>query len=125
MASLAQLSVDQMQAQARRVQGEGNWSCFWLPWVFVAALGLRLAVASGSCSSFQSAGSHLWAWQLWPAGLVAPACRIFPDQGSNPCPRRWQADLRLLYHKGNPGVHFLMEGLSKHLQTYLKTSTAI
>ena len=31
------------------------------------------------------------------------ACGIFPDQGSNPCPLRWQADSQPLRHQGSPG----------------------
>ena len=30
------------------------------------------------------------------------ACRIFPDQGSNPCPPHWQADSQPLRHQGSP-----------------------
>ena len=31
------------------------------------------------------------------------ACGIFPDQGLNPCPLRWQADSYPPHHQGNPG----------------------
>ena len=34
------------------------------------------------------------------------ACGIFPDQGSNPCPLRWQADSQPLRHQGSPSVYF-------------------
>ena len=34
------------------------------------------------------------------------ACRIFPDQGSNPCPLHWQADSQPLRHQGSPPVCF-------------------
>ena len=34
------------------------------------------------------------------------ACGIFPDQGSDPCPLRWQVDSQPLYHQGSP--HFLL-----------------
>ena len=30
------------------------------------------------------------------------ACGILPDQGSNPCPLRWQADSQPLHHQGSP-----------------------
>ena len=30
------------------------------------------------------------------------ACEIFPDQGSNPCFQRWQADSSPLSHQGSP-----------------------
>ena len=33
------------------------------------------------------------------------ACGIFPDQGSNPCLLRWQADSLVLSHQGNPHVY--------------------
>ena len=73
---------------------------FWLHWVFLAAHGLSLVVASGDHSSSWCTGLSL----LWPlllrstssrcAGSVvvahrpscSMACGIFPDQGSNPCP---------------------------------------
>ena len=34
------------------------------------------------------------------------ACGIFPDQGSNPCPLHWQADLYSLRHEGSPTCFF-------------------
>ena len=30
------------------------------------------------------------------------ACRIFLDQGWNPCPLQWEADSYPLYHQGSP-----------------------
>ena len=41
------------------------------------------------------------------------ACRIFPDQGSNPCPLRWQADSQPLRHQGSPAgmIFFLLINL--------------
>ena len=92
---------------------------FWLHWVFVAACGLSLVATSGSSSSLWCTGFSLW-WLLllqstgfrhtgcsscglWalehgPSSCGArascsTACGIFPDQGSNPCPLHWQADL--------------------------------
>ena len=79
---------------------------FWLHWVFVAACGLSLVAASRGCSSLWCAGFSLWwllllqstASRLMGSVVVAhglscsAACRIFPDQGSNPCPLHWQAD---------------------------------
>ena len=91
---------------------------FWLRWVFVAARGLSLVAASRGYSSLwcagfslrwllllqstgsRRAGSVVVACGLWSAGSVVPAhgpscsaaCGIFPDQGSNPCPLRWQVD---------------------------------
>ena len=70
---------------------------FWLCWVFTAAFGLslvsvgRLLAAAASLAAehrLQRAGSVVVAH-----GLSRPAaCGIFSDQGSNPCPLRWQAD---------------------------------
>ena len=89
---------------------------FWLCWVFVSVRGLSLVVASGGHSSSRCAGLSL----SWPlllrstgsrrAGSVtvahgpscSAACGIFPDQGSNPCPLRWQADSQPLRHQGSP-----------------------
>ena len=34
--------------------------------------------------------------------ICSAACGIFPDQGSNPCPLRWQADSQPLRHQGSP-----------------------
>ena len=36
------------------------------------------------------------------------ACRIFPDQGSNPCPLHWQADSQPLRHQGSPKIFFFL-----------------
>ena len=35
------------------------------------------------------------------------ACRIFPDQGSNPCPLHWQVDSSPLRHQGSPVVFII------------------
>ena len=87
----------------------------WLLWVFVAAYGLSLAVASvGYYSSLWCAGFSLrWLLLLWSTGsrhvgfsscgawasIVAAhglscsvACGIFLDQVSNLCPLHWQVD---------------------------------
>ena len=72
----------------------------WLCWVFVSVRGLPLAAASGGHSSSRCVGLSLsWPLLLRSTGsrcvgsvVVAhgpscsAACRIFPDQGSNPCP---------------------------------------
>ena len=79
---------------------------FWLHCVFVAARGLSLVVAIGGYSSLPCAGFSLWWLHLLQStgsrctgsvvvvhGLsCSTARRIFPDQGSNPCPLHWQAD---------------------------------
>ena len=35
------------------------------------------------------------------------ACGIFPDQGSNPCPLRWQAHSYPLHHQGSPNCSLM------------------
>ena len=72
---------------------------FWLRWVFVAARGLSLVVASGGYSLLRCAGFSLrWLLLLQRTGsrahgLSCSAARgIFPDQGSNLCLLNWQAD---------------------------------
>ena len=48
---------------------------FWLCWVFIAACGISLAVASGGCSPMLCSGFscfRAWAQEWWPAGSVAP-----------------------------------------------------
>ena len=37
------------------------------------------------------------------------ACRIFLDQGSNPCPLHWQADSSPLHHQGSSTCVFIIE----------------
>ena len=89
----------------------------WLCWVFVSVRGLSPAVASGDHSSSRCAGLLLSRPLLLRstgsrrAGSVivahgpscSAACGILPDQGSNPCPLRWQADSQPLRHQGSPG----------------------
>ena len=93
---------------------------FWLCWVFVSVRGLSPVVASGGHSSSRCSGLSLsrplllWSIGSRRAGSVivahgpscSAACGIFPDQGSNPCPLRWQADSQPLYHKGSPEICF-------------------
>ena len=89
---------------------------FWMCWVFVSVRGLSLVAASGGHSSSRCAGLSLsrplllWSTGSSRAGSVvvahgpscSAACGIFPDQGSNPCPLRWQADSQPLRHQGSP-----------------------
>ena len=79
---------------------------FWMHWVFIAACGLSLVVASGGYSLLRWAGFSLQLLLLlWSTGsrhvgsvVVAHglscsmACGIFPDQGLNPCLLHWQVD---------------------------------
>ena len=89
---------------------------FWLCWVFVSVRGLSPAAASGGHSSSRCAGLSLsrplslrsTGSRRAGSAVVAhgpsrsAACRIFPDQGSNPCPLHWQADSQPLCHQGSP-----------------------
>ena len=93
---------------------------FWLCWVFVSVRGLSLVAASGGHSSSRCVGLSLSRLLLLRStgsrradsvvvahGLsCSPACGIFPDQGSNPCPLHWQADSQPLCHQGSPDMHF-------------------
>ena len=45
------------------------------------------------------------------------ACRIFLDQGSNPCPLHWQVDSLPLSHQGSPRTSF--EVMDLKFQFYL------
>ena len=89
---------------------------FWLCWVFVSVRGLSPVAASGGHSSSRCACLSLSRpLLLWSTGsrrvgsvVVAhgpscsAACRMFLDQGSNPCPLNWQADSQPLCHQGSP-----------------------
>ena len=88
---------------------------FWLHWVFVATWAFS---SCGEQEHFTAvlliAMEHtLWACRLQGlrhvgSGVVpcrlrcSVACRIFLDQGSNPCPLHWQADSYPLGHQGSP-----------------------
>ena len=94
----------------------------WLCWVFVSVRGLSLVAASGGHSSSRCAGLSssrpllLRSTDSRCAGSVivahgptcSAACGIFPEQGSNPCPLRWQADSQPLHHQGSP-LAFLLK----------------
>ena len=110
----------------------------WLCWVFVSVRGLSLVVASGGHSSSRCAGLSLLRPLLLQgtgsrrAGSVivahgpscSPACGIFPDQGSNPCPLHWQADSQPLRHQGSPFAQSLIENslslLEKSIHHHLR-----
>ena len=91
---------------------------FWLPWVFIALLGLSLVAASGCYASLWCSGFSLW-WLLllWCTGSkhtdsvvvthrlrCSTACGIFPNQGLNSYPLHWQADSYPLCPQGSPGM---------------------
>ena len=93
----------------------------WLHWVFVSVRGLSPVAASGGHSSSRCAGLSpsrpllLRSTGSRRAGSAtvahgpncSVACRIFPDQGLNPCALNWQADSQPLRHQGSPRIHFL------------------
>ena len=91
--------------------------------LFIAVRGLLIAMASlvaehrlQACrlQQLQHVGSVVVAHGLQSTGSVVvvhglscpAACGIFPDQGSNPCPLRWQADSQPLRHQGSPKFHY-------------------
>ena len=94
----------------------------WLCWVFVSVRGPSLVAASGGHSSSWCVGLSLsrplllWSTGSRRAGSVvvahgpscSAACGIFPDQGSNLCPLRWQADSQPLCHQGSPLYNVLL-----------------
>ena len=96
---------------------------FWLCWVFVSVQGPSPVAASRGHSSSRCVGLSLSRPLLLRstssrrAGSVvvahrpscSAACGIFPDQGSNPCPLRWQADSQPLRHQGSPEQSVLMK----------------
>ena len=99
---------------------------FGVCWVFIAAQAFLQLQQAGAplwsqCTGFSLRGPlgaehRLWgpspsvvaAPRLWSTGSVAvvhglscsPACEIFPDEGSNPCPLHWQGDSLPLSHQG-------------------------
>ena len=79
---------------------------YWLCWVFVAAHGFSLVLASGgyslvvACRLLTVVASLVAKHRLWSVGsVVAPpglscsaACGLIPDQGWNQCPLHCKAD---------------------------------
>ena len=106
----------------------GYFSFFFLIFIylFMAALGLRFCARAFSCcgkwgplfitvrgpltiaaSLKRSTGSRRAGSVIVAHGPSrSAACRILPDQGSNPCPLHWQADSQPLRHQGSP-IFFL------------------
>ena len=94
---------------------------FWLCRVFVAAQTSSLAVVSRGYSPVAGRASHCGAFSCYTVrapgcsgfgsrgaqaqGLSwSTACRIFPDQGSNPYLLHWQVDSLPLSHLGSPSL---------------------
>ena len=110
------------------------WLFFFLSLIFIylfmAVLDLRLcARAFSSCGKWGPlfiavrgpptiaappvAEHRLQTRRLSNCGSRAQSLRgtgIFPDQGSNPCPLRWQADSQPLRHQGSPVPWLLKSG---------------
>ena len=57
----------------------------------------------------QSTGSIVVAHRL----SCSESCEIFPNQGSNLCLLRWQADSLPLSHQGSPLNYFLIESVDQ------------
>ena len=74
------------------------------------------------CGGFSCCG----AWAPGGVGSVfvacgfscSVACGIFLDQGSNPCPLRWQADSYSAYHQGSPYPSFLIIAIPTIMKWY-------
>ena len=103
----------------------------WLHWVFVAACGLSLVVASGDYSLQFMGFSLLWLFLLWSmgsshagfssCGLQALERRLSScgsraqllhgmwDLPGPLCPLHWQVDSSPLHHQGSPGGGALKE----------------
>ena len=98
------------------------FTCFWLCWIFLAALGLSLAVVRGLLSvvahgliavallAVEYGFQGMWAPAVtaqhsvvWHMGLVAArhvGSSQIRDRTLDPLP--WQAHFRPLYHQGSP-----------------------
>ena len=83
-------------------QGEGATLCCGLQASHCSGFPSCTAQALGVASVFVVCG--LSSCGIW--ALCSTACRLFLDQGSNPCPLHWQVDSYPLYHQGNPENYF-------------------
>ena len=108
-----------------------NFVYFWLCWILIAVqaflslrnmrttlylpcVGFSLHGSGFSCCRARALGhsgfSSQWLTGLWSTDSVlvahglscSAACRIFPDQGSNPCLLHWQVNSLPLSHQGSP-----------------------
>ena len=71
--------------------------------LLVPAFLLWFGAQAFGCVSLSSCS--MWPQKLWLPGLVALRhVGIFPDQGSNPCPRHWQMESLPLSHQGSPAM---------------------
>ena len=82
---------------------------FVAAWAFPSCSERGLLFGYGARVSHHSgfSGCRGWAPGAWASVVVAhglscsTACRILPDQGSNPCLLHWQVDSSPLDHQGN------------------------
>ena len=101
------------------------WLVHWfLGFFFLAALGLHCCVLTfSSCAKWgllSSCGERASEWRLFLQSMALGAqvsivvahelscstvCGILPDQGSHPCPLRWEVDSYPLDHQGSPGQY--------------------
>ena len=74
---------------------------FWLRWVFVAARGLSLVVASGGYSSLQCAGFSLWRLLLWSTGSRHGLQQLWLTSSRAQAQQLWRTGLAALRHVGS------------------------
>ena len=77
----------------------------WLCWVVIDVRGLCLVVESGGYSLLQALITQISIVVAHRLSCSA-ACGIFPDQGLNPCPLRWQGHSYPLHHLVTPFCFF-------------------
>ena len=88
----------------RENTGSGCGVCFQLPQFrgqIPSYILQRLLLLRGK--GYRHAGFSSWGLQAW----LLPACGIFLDPGSNPCPLCWKVDSYPLYHQGSPYLYCL------------------
>ena len=96
---------------------QGFFNYYYFIYLFLTVLGLHCCLqAFSGCSEHGAQVSHCSGFSYFGAqalGRAGPivgahghrcrtACGIFPEQGSNPCPLRWQGDSHLPCHQGSP-----------------------
>ena len=87
--------------------------------IFIAVRGpLTIAASLVGSTGSRRAGSVV----VVHGPSCSAACGIFPDQGSNPCPLRWQADSQPLHHWGSPRTFLVREKTHCGQRPYLRHS---
>ena len=83
---------------------------FWLLWSFFL-MDFALVAASRNYSLVEAPGLQSTGSVFVAHGLsCSVGCGIFLDQGSNPCPRHWQAGSLPLSHQGRPRRVIFLKG---------------